>query len=255
MRLPFLRRDGRSRDRRDVPPFPGSANNDLFFLEQFKALRAKVEYKIDMLKYRILAVTSAVAGEGKTLTSANLAMQLASVGRKKVLLIDADLRKSDVSRVLSIRPLPGLSEFLFGSVELRDVIRHSPVPGLDAIPGGTRLSNPTDHLAGERFRSFLQGFGPGGGNSRPDYDVVILDTPPVLPVADTLALKDLVDAFLFVFRAGFTPYKLFQQALEETGDRNVLGVVLNGVEPQSQYYYRRYYGSYYSRISGDDRTG
>lgn len=255
MRLPFLRRDGRSRDRHEVPPFPGTANNDLFFLEQFKALRAKVEYKIDMLKYRILAVTSAVAGEGKTITSANLAMQLASVGRKRVLLIDVDLRKSDLSRVLSIRPLPGLSEFLFGSVELRDVIRHSPVPGLDAIPGGTRLANPADHLAGDRFRSFLREIGEGGNSSRPDYDVVILDTPPVLPVADTLALKDMVDAFIFVFRTGFTPHGLFRQALEETGDRNILGVVLNGVEPQSQYYYRRYYGSYYRKISGDDQAG
>lgn len=255
MKLPFRKHDGRSRDRREMPPFPGSANNDLFFLEQFKALRAKVEYKIDMLKYRILAVTSAVAGEGKTLTSANLGMQLASVGRKKVLLIDVDLRKSDLSRVLSVRPLPGLSEFLFGSVELRDIIRHSPVPGLDAIPGGTRLANPTDHLAGERFRSFLREIGSRGNSSQPEYDVVILDTPPVLPVADTLALKDLVDAFIFVFRTGFTPHKLFQQALEETGDRNVLGVVLNGVEPQSQYYYRRYYGTYYRKISADDQAG
>ncbi len=77
--------------------------------------------------------------------------------------------------------------------------------------------------------------------------MILLDTPPVLPVADTPTIRDLTDGFLFVYRAGFTPYTMLRQAMEELGEKNVLGAVLNGVEVASDSYYRKYYGSYYHR--------
>lgn len=213
---------------------------DPFFGEQFKTLKAKFEYKADMLKYKVVAVTSTIAGEGKTLSCANLAMNLASSGRKKVLLIDVDMRKADLARGLNIPPLPGLSEFLSGTVGLKDILRNSFIPGLYIIAAGTRIHAPADLLTGDKFRSFL-------ADIRDHFDVILLDTPPILPVADTLGLKDQVDGFIFIFRAEFTPYSMLKQAIEEIEEKNIIGVVLNGVEPYKEKHYQRYYGKYYKK--------
>ena len=219
----------------------GKDGKELIFLEQFKALRAKFEYQVDLHKYQVVAVTSAIAEEGKTLTSANLAANLASVGRKKVLLIDTDLRKSDIAQRFNTPSKPGLAEFLIGVVSPDKIIRSSnSVRGLSLVTGGEKVTAPTDLLAGETFRSFLQ-------EMRGKFDVVILDTPPILPVADTISLRDQVDGFIMIFRIGFTPYVMLQQALEEIEKTKILGVVLNGVELQKYKYYQRYYGEYYHK--------
>lgn len=224
----------------------GKGEPDPVYLEQFKALRAKFEYKVDMLNFRVVAVTSAVAGEGKTGSCVNLATNLASAGRKKVLLIDMDLRKSDLAHQMNLPSLPGLSEFLAGSAGLKDIVRTSAVKGLYVIPAGSRISAPADLLSGDKFRAFLK-------DSRGSFDVVLLDTPPIIPVADTLILRDQADAFIFLFRAGFTPHALFRQAVEEIGDKNILGVILNCLEPQQERYYQKYYGKYY-RKRGENQT-
>jgi Mrp family chromosome partitioning ATPase len=95
-------------------------------------------------------------------------------------------------------------------------------------------------LAGEKFKSFLQ-------EIRSSFDMILLDTPPVLPVADTPTIRDRTDGFLLVYRVGVTPHTMLRQAMEELGEKNVLGAVLNGVEVASDSYYRKYYGSYYHR--------
>ncbi|GAB4367482.1 MAG: protein tyrosine kinase EpsB [Deltaproteobacteria bacterium] len=216
---------------------------DPLFLEQFKALRAKFEYRVDMHNWKTVAVTSAIAGEGKTVTCVHLARNLASSGRKKVLLVDIDLRKSDLASALELDPVPGLSEFLAGSVEFKEVVHNSSIPGLRVVPAGSRVSAPADLISGSKFRSLLK-------QLRDHFDVILLDTPPVVPVADTINLRDQVDGFLLIYRAGFTPHPVFRQAVEELGESKVLGVILNGVEPKTERYYQKYYGKYY-RKSGD----
>ena len=223
-----------------LPPLLQRGNQDVMYFEQIKALRAKVETKIDQLHTKVIGVTSSIAGEGKTLSSANLAANLSSAGMRKVLLMDVDLRKGDLSRGMAVNMIPGLSEFLVGSVEEKDIMRESIHPGLTIVPTGTLLSNPADLLAGERFRTFLL-------DARQHYDVVILDTPPILPVSDSLTLRDQVDGFLFIFRTGHTPHIMLKEALEELGEQRVFGVVLNGVEARSSKYYHRYYGKYYNK--------
>jgi Mrp family chromosome partitioning ATPase len=104
-----------------------------------------------------------------------------------------------------------------------------------------RIAVPWDLLSGERFRGFLK-------ETRELFDIVLLDTPPVIPVSDTHALRDLVDGFILLYRLGHTPHPLFKQAMDDIGEKKVLGVVLNGVEPQSERYYQRYYGSYYKKL-------
>jgi protein-tyrosine kinase len=223
---------------REIPPVLQIGKSDPFYLEQFKALRARIEYLVDQRKMKVIALTSAIAGEGKTLSSVKLAVNLASGQRRKILLIDLDLRKSDVARGLEIPSRPGLGEFLGGTENLKDIVRNTIVPGLYVIPGGRIIPDPSPLLAAEKIRDFL-------GKVRGQFDVILLDTPPILPVADTLSLRDQVDGFLFLFRVGFTPHHMLRQALEELGEANVIGVVLNGVEPPSVRYYHKYYGRYY----------
>lgn len=219
---------------------------DPYYYEQLKGLRAKVEYKIDTLNLRVLAVSSSIAGEGKTLTATHLAANMASTGRKNVLLMDTDLRKPCVGRELGMPADSGLSEFLSGSVSKEKILRNSVVPGLTVILGGKALSSPTDLLAGEKFRSFLHGL-------REQFDLVILDTPPILPVPDAVTISEQVDAFIILFRFSHTPHQMFRQAIEDLGERKIVGVVLNGEEKKPDKYYHKYYGKYYQAAPTDGK--
>jgi len=237
MKIPFL-------DRKEEPtgeskgPSPLLGSEDPRFTEQFKNFSARFESRVDATKAKIVAITSAVAGEGKTVSAVNLAMNLASTGRKRVLLVDADLRKTALAKVLQLSPVPGLSEYLAGTAALKDTLRKSSVKGLAVIPGGARVPDPWGLIAGERFRAFPKAI-------RDHFDLILLDTPPIIPVSDTLAMRDLVDGFVLVYRLGFTPHPMFRQALEEIGEKKLLGVVLNAVKPPSHKHYQKYYGEYY----------
>jgi capsular exopolysaccharide synthesis family protein len=219
---------------------------DPHYYELLKGLRAKVEYKMDTLNLRVLAVSSAIAGEGKTLTAINLAANMASTGRKKVLLMDVDLRKSSVARELGLAPDVGLSDFLLGSVPKEKILQNSVVPGLSVIVGGKTISSPADMLAGGRFLSLLK-------ELRGQFDLLILDTPPIMPVPDAVTISEQVDAFILLFRFGHTPHQIFRQAIDELGERKILGVVLNGEEKKSERYYHKYYGRYYQATSTEGK--
>ncbi len=210
------------------------------FNEQFKNFSARFEYNVDIRGLKAVAVTSSIAGEGKTVSTVNLAMNLASTGRKKVLLIDFDLRKSDLARELRITPQPGMVEYLGGSASLADTLRYGLAKELHVIPSGMQINAPWDLIAGEKFRTFLK-------EIRDTYDVILLDTPPIIPVSDTLALREIVDGFILVYRLGHTPHTLFRRAMEDIGGPKLLGVLLNGEEPESERYYKRYYGKYYKK--------
>ena len=128
---------------------------DQIFLEQFKALRSKLEYRMDMLGWKVIGVTSAIAAEGKTLTCAKVAVSLARTKRKAVLLVDADIRKADLSKGFGAPLHPGLTEYLLGVAAFPDVVRKSAVPGLDTVSTGTSVAAPADLLAGDGFRAFI----------------------------------------------------------------------------------------------------
>jgi capsular exopolysaccharide synthesis family protein len=240
IKLPFFRKNGKPpATRRPVDLF-AVGKEDILFHEKIKGLRAMVEQKADLHQKRLLGITSSIAGEGKTTICGQLGWSLASTGRKKVLLVDVDIRKADLTHGMGARRSPGLTEYLLGGATLQQIIHATKVPNLFLIPSGIEVNSPADLLAGEKFKSFLL-------EIRTSYDMNILDTPPVLPVADTPTIRELTDGFLFVYRAGFTPYTMLRQAMEELGGKNVLGAVLNGVEVGSDSYYRKYYGSYYHR--------
>ena len=238
--FPFFRKNGKPPGARRTIDLFAVGKADPFFHEKFKGLRAMVEQKADLHQMRLLGITSSIAGEGKTVTCAQLGRSLASTGRKKVLLVDVDIRKADLSHGMGAHRTPGLSEYLLGGATLQQVIRVTKVPNLSLITSGSEVNSPADLLAGDKFKSFLK-------EIHTSYDMILLDTPPVLPVADTPTIRDLTDGFLLVYRVGYTPYTMLRQAMEELGEKHVTGVVLNGVEVASDSYYKKYYGSYYHK--------
>lgn len=216
-----------------------TGSDDQIFMEQFRALRSKLEHKSDLLGWKVIGVTSSIAGEGKTLTCAKIALGLARTNRKSVLLVDADNRKADLSKGFGFPIQPGLTELLLGKAPLSDLVRETSVPGLHILPSGISVPEPADLLAGDGFRIFID-------EARKRYDLVLLDTPPILPVADTMSMLERLDGLIFLYRVGYTPLSMFKQATEEIGEQKILGVVLNGVEQKSDRYYGKYYGHYYT---------
>lgn len=239
MRIPMFLKDRVEMNGDGTFPERARVGSPLF-IEQFKALRAKIDDRVAKEGIATLACTSAVADEGKTVACVNLALNIAVSGRKKVLLVDADMRKSDIGRTMELRSIPGLSEFLSGAAKFSEVLRNSQIPGLHVIPAGAEPPSASDLLDGTAFRQFLKA-------AKEHFDLILFDTPPVLAVADTLALREQVDRFILVFRAKYTPYPMLQQVVTELGEEKILGVVINRVKLMQDKYYAHYYGKYYRK--------
>jgi len=213
--------------------------------ESFRALRTNTTFTgVDKPLRRIL-VTSATPQEGKTTISANLAVVLAQ-GERKVALVDADLRRPQVHRKFGLQNRLGLSD-LFLLVRPLEMLPHGVIQTdetskLAIITSGKLPPNPAELLTSHKMAQFLEML-------NREYDMILLDTPPLLSVTDAAALASNVDGAILVAKPGMTKLKDFQQALEQLKAVNarVLGVVLNEVNPRNRrygYYYHRYYSKY-----------
>lgn len=200
-------------------------------MEAFLSLRTAILMAGDApASARSLVITSARPGDGKTTIAANLAMALARLDRR-VLLVDADMRRPAVHRAFSLPRGAGLSECLRGETRWTSVVQRAVAPGLDLLLAGERLGASTELLASERTVELLDA-------AREAYDCVLVDSPALgINAADTRILSPLVDAVLLVVRSGSTPRALLAPLLRQTS--NVVGVVLNGVDPRDfpAYYY------------------
>ena len=209
--------------------------------QQYGILRLKVQRWREQTGGRGLAITSAAGGEGKSLTAINLSMALSSTVDGRVLLVDCDLRRPQVHERLGLKDPPGFSDLL--AVSDRDVSPFiSKVGTLYVMPGGTRLSDPAGRLSSRRTREIIS-------RLREEYELIVLDAPPIVPIADSHFLASLADGVLLVIRARQTSRELLQRAVESLGATNVLGVVLNDVEygdtryaSAYRYYQRNYRG-------------
>ena len=206
--------------------------------EQYRALRETIERKRRDNDLRVVAVTSAGPGEGKTVTSLNLAGALAQSSGTRVLLVDADLRRPAVARYLGLtdeRSL-GLADILADDTcNLTAAVRRLDAINVSVLLPGRAHAKPYELLASSRMEGVL-------GDMRRQYDFVLLDTPPVLPVADCRALGRWVDAFLFVVAAHQTTRKMLGEAVRQLDASKVMGMVFNGDDrPRRKYY--GYYGT------------
>jgi len=203
--------------------------------ESFRTLRTNLLFQKNGERVRSVVVTSAVPGEGKTTTAANLAVTYAQQGLK-VLLVDCDLRKPRVNELFRIDRKPGMSELVLGLVSPEEAIRaYHPVDGLHLLPAGQVPPNPTELLGGNRTREVVN-------TLREEFEMVILDTPPLAGGADAAILGAVADGVLMVVRAGATDRDQVRQAGRQlhTVGAHLIGAVMNDPEGEGERY-----GSYY----------
>ena len=210
--------------------------------EQFRTLRSRLYQLQQSQSVRTLLVTSSIPGEGKTFVAMNLAQAIVRQPDRRVLLIDADLRRSRLHVPLGAPCTPGLADYLRGEADELAVIQQEQGGNLCFIPGGNESSNPSELLSNDRLKKLLVRLGPV-------FDWVIIDSPPCLPVADASVLADLCDGVLLVVRAGSTPSSTAQRACQELQGRKIAGVVLNAMTETPAYGPYHYYG--YGRAHND----
>lgn len=209
--------------------------------EAFRSLRTNLEYSSIDKPLRCILVTSAGESEGKTTVASNLAIVLAQSG-KKVLLLDSDMRRPNVHAQFNIHNRVGLSDLVRGKLTLENVVRTLPeVNNLDIITSGGLPPNPAEMLGSERMRTILE-------ELKTLYDIVVLDSPPML-VSDAQILSTRTDGVIYVIVPGLTHSVAAKRPLEELEriNANLLGVVMNRIPRNRDYYYGGY--NYYSPYS------
>ncbi len=207
--------------------------------EAYKTLRTNVQFCGNDVK--IISLTSCVQNEGKSMVSFNLAISMAETG-KKVLFIDADLRKSVlIGRYKINKAIKGLTQYLSGVEQLDDVRYSTNVKNMDLILSGPVPPNPAELLNNEKFTKLLE-------TARKEYDYVIIDTPPIGQVIDPAIVAQQTDGVIFLISQANISYKYAQKQIEQmrkSGCR-ILGAVLNKVDPEEK---GGYYGGYYGKYS------
>ena len=210
-----------------------------FISESYRSLRTSIRFAYPTESTPCLALTSAVPGEGKSLTTSNLAISLAESGRR-VLLADADLRRPTLHRLFGVRKVVGLSQILVGAAQWEETITATGVDGLDLITAGQLPPNPAELLGSPAMGELI-------GSLKSSYDVVIIDTPPSLPFSDTAAFSCAVDGVFLVVRARSTSLAAVartRDSLTEVGAR-VRGAILNRISFEEGFRVKGYTSSYY----------
>jgi capsular exopolysaccharide synthesis family protein len=203
--------------------------------EKFRVLGLRLRHLREKRKLKRIVVTSTIPEEGKSVVAANLALNQARSKVLKTVLVDGDLRRpTQATRFGFNRSLPGLSECLRGERELADVVYSLEGSGLRFLPAGMAPENPMELMQAGRLKGFLE-------QLEAFFDWIIIDTPPIFPLADTPLWMRLADGVLMVTREGVSERKLLGRAVEGIDRSTLLGVVVNGCSGHAQkYYYSRY---------------
>ena len=206
--------------------------------EAYRAVRTGLFFSNRGDELKVIQITSPVPGDGKSTLSSNLAVTMAQSGRR-VLLIDADFRRPRIAKIFGIDADVGMAAVVAEKAELDDAIYASPVPNLSIMPGGKRPSNPAELLSSRRFKHLIDLL-------RDKFDVIIIDTPPLLAVSDPGAVAAIVDGVVLTMRLRRNVKPLATRATKilESVDARLLGVVVNGVSSEAGYGYSYGYNDY-----------
>ncbi len=207
--------------------------------ESFRSLRTKIRFMLADEKHQVILVTSTNTGEGKTFCALNLASVFAISG-KKVALLGFDMRKPRLSEIFDKNQQIGISNYLSGQNKLEEIVYPSEVENMWLVPSGITPPNPSELIAGEHTKNLFDYL-------RSQFDVIIVDTPPIGLVADARILMQYSDCRLFIVRAGLTNRDHFTSTMEEFRNEKIsrIGLVLNDINPQDKrfgYYNTGYYG-------------
>ena len=203
--------------------------------EQFRTLRSRLYQLRGSQPLQTILVTSSLPAEGKTFLANNLAQTFIRKQDCRVLLIDADLRRSRLHVPLGAPVAPGLTDYLRGAAAETAVIQHGQKGNLCLLSGGNQVADPSELLSNGRLKLLID-------RMKMVFDWIIVDSPPCLPVADSSGLADLCDGVLLVVRAASTPAEVAQKTCKEMQNKNLIGVVLNAVEKRHSS--SNYYGEY-----------
>jgi receptor protein-tyrosine kinase len=213
-------------------------------MESFRMLRSNVYFALVNSPSRTILVTSTVPGEGKTTTAANLATIMALDGRR-VILVDADMRRPSLDKFFNLTRQPGLSNILAGQISWRDALQDTKVPGLRLITSGALPPNPAELLGSPALDELIP-------ELQQEADMVVFDTPPCPATADTPVLSSKVDGVIYVMHLGKVRKAGLQHAFDllHQANAHLLGVVFNKFESSAQQGYGYYYG--YEQQDGAD---
>jgi len=208
-------------------------------VEAYRALRTTIISALGKMNEKIFFVTSADSKEGKTLTALNIAIMLAQMN-KKVLLVDMDLRRGRLHRSLGLEKEPGVSNVLKDGLALRDVIRQTKIDNLYLAPTGSSIEDSAELLQSSDLMNMLV-------ELQNEYDYVCIDTSPVLRVSDTVIMTTQgIGVVVYVARVNHTPKPLIRYSLDMLRDAKVLGLIMNSIELHkvSSLYYSYQYPNY-----------
>jgi protein-tyrosine kinase len=212
-------------------------------LEQYRKLAATLHHAQSERGIKVIMTASALPGEGKSLTAVNLALTLSESYHKRVLIIDADLRRPTVQRIFGLPPIAGLNEGLKAKHDHPMVVT-SVSDRLMVLPAGRPESDPMSGLTSDRMRRLIT-------QASKAFDWVIVDTPPVGLLPDASLLADIVDGVLLVVRAGKAPFRMVKRTVDAITHERILGVVMNAVDvahDRNAGGYYEYYGDGYHGI-------
>lgn len=187
---------------------------------------------------RSFLITSANRGEGKSTVASHLALTVARFRGKKSLIVDADLRRPKLHDIFNVPKEPGLYECLNGEIDPLDAVKDTPIDNLKVIPAGRRVKSPAHLFEGDVMTEFFE-------KIKFYYDIVIVDSAPIIPVSDPMLISSVIDGVILVLLAGRTPRNVSMRAKNILLDANanLLGVVVNNMSEVLPYYYDyRYYG-------------
>ena len=226
-------------------------NIEVHTAEAFRTLHAALRLKDESKNAKCIAITSTVPGEGKSFISTNIALTFAANG-ERVLILDCDLRRPNIHKLLKQENLKGAIDVLTGVATLDDVIVKGVYPNLDMIPSGGRSKNPSHLLNSKAFAMMIS-------DLRKRYDRIFVDTPPLAPVSDALIILPLLDGSLFTIFFNRVRRKAAQHNAQRLKESNVpcFGAILNGLNLNlAHYYYKQYYDKsykdYYVKAKNDD---
>lgn len=215
-------------------------NSDLQFkvTEAYKAVRTNIVFSLLKENCKKIVISSSVSGEGKTTSAVHIAISLGQMD-KKVLLIDADLRKPRINQFFEIDNTPGLTNYLGGMADYGKILHVTNYKNLSVITAGILVPNPSELLASDKMSSFLQ-------ELESQFDYIVIDTPPLNVVVDAMPLIKLSDGVILIIKEGASTYPELNKTIKslEMVDAKILGFVMNATQAKAKRSYKHGYGGY-----------